>query len=492
MHGMTNRLTLLFRSAYDYLAISRSGLFDAEWYLKNNADIATAGLNPLWHYVRHGATEGRAPSRDFDTRWYRDTYLSAFPVGTYNPLVHYERFGRRLSLKGSPAHDRTHPASHSPAPPSSDPQSIRLAEATSDSLGEAGKRKLGLIALGDRTSPGIDRLHRIGVQFAALGGQTITLSQEDAIDPLFARLGSIIRTDGSALGNVRWAPLADVARRIRSPRPSLFIAASPLAALSVGDRLRLSGARLAVLIDERLSRKPAAENALLFENCDALVFSSQAAFDNAKTLPGFPTERSVVEPFQAELPSSEVPTRTSKTEELTIVGGGECPVRDGLDLFIAMAARVLEVDSKARFKWVGPVSDETQFMITAREDIARYGLLDRFHFVGERSHIASELQDAHILALLSRDNLSVRPLSAAASTRTHVICFAGATAAESVLGGHAVTVPFGRIDTAATEALRLRKVPPAAPIAAPSTPFDFSEFLEDRLGWNTLGEQGAS
>ena len=38
--------------------------FDAPWYLAKNADVAAAGLNPLLHYILHGAGEGRLPKPD--------------------------------------------------------------------------------------------------------------------------------------------------------------------------------------------------------------------------------------------------------------------------------------------------------------------------------------------------------------------------------------------------------------------------------------------
>jgi chromosome segregation ATPase len=39
--------------------IERQGLFDSRAYLKANPDVASAGVNPLRHYLAHGASEGR-------------------------------------------------------------------------------------------------------------------------------------------------------------------------------------------------------------------------------------------------------------------------------------------------------------------------------------------------------------------------------------------------------------------------------------------------
>ena len=68
-------------------------LFDSDWYLEQNRDVAAAGLNPLVHYLRWGAAEGRDPHPLFDSDWYLDkTEMSAAGL---NPLVHYLRWGPR-------------------------------------------------------------------------------------------------------------------------------------------------------------------------------------------------------------------------------------------------------------------------------------------------------------------------------------------------------------------------------------------------------------
>ena len=56
--ALRRRIRLKWRAAL----LKRSGLFDAEWYLRNNPDVASAGMDPLRHYVEFGAKEGRAPN----------------------------------------------------------------------------------------------------------------------------------------------------------------------------------------------------------------------------------------------------------------------------------------------------------------------------------------------------------------------------------------------------------------------------------------------
>ncbi|MGV2288755.1 glycosyltransferase [Trinickia sp. YCB016] len=69
-------------------------LFDSEWYLATNPDVAAAGVNPLLHFIGSGAREGRDPHPLFDTRWYLETNPDVAAAGV-NPLVHFIRSGAR-------------------------------------------------------------------------------------------------------------------------------------------------------------------------------------------------------------------------------------------------------------------------------------------------------------------------------------------------------------------------------------------------------------
>lgn len=42
--------------------LETSGLFDREFYLACNDDVASAGANPTHHWYNHGSEEGRLPS----------------------------------------------------------------------------------------------------------------------------------------------------------------------------------------------------------------------------------------------------------------------------------------------------------------------------------------------------------------------------------------------------------------------------------------------
>src|ERR1022692_4168771 len=82
--------------------IAQSGLFDVAWYLSQNPDIATHGADPIAHYLKQGALEGRDPSRTFSSQWYLEQNPDVRAAG-FNPLVHYLRFGATEGRMPSPA-----------------------------------------------------------------------------------------------------------------------------------------------------------------------------------------------------------------------------------------------------------------------------------------------------------------------------------------------------------------------------------------------------
>jgi GT2 family glycosyltransferase/glycosyltransferase involved in cell wall biosynthesis len=69
-----------------------SGFFDASWYLSRYPDVVTAGLDPLRHFMVHGAVEARDPNQWFDSAWYAEHYADVGSAGV-NPLLHYLQSG---------------------------------------------------------------------------------------------------------------------------------------------------------------------------------------------------------------------------------------------------------------------------------------------------------------------------------------------------------------------------------------------------------------
>lgn len=77
----------------DYLARRRTGkvspvpLFDPQWYLDHNPDVAASGNDPFEHFCAFGAAERRDPCPGFDIAFYAARY--AAEIGGGNPFLHY-------------------------------------------------------------------------------------------------------------------------------------------------------------------------------------------------------------------------------------------------------------------------------------------------------------------------------------------------------------------------------------------------------------------
>lgn len=77
----------------DYRLVKKSGLFDKEFYLAQNPDVARLKIDPIRHYLERGWKEDRNPSETFNTRDYLLANKDVAEAGI-NPLVHFLRFGR--------------------------------------------------------------------------------------------------------------------------------------------------------------------------------------------------------------------------------------------------------------------------------------------------------------------------------------------------------------------------------------------------------------
>ena len=84
-----------------YRTIAASDLFDARWYRSTQVSGAAALMDPVWHYLDHGAQAGLDPSPRFDTSHYVHAHHDVRNSGL-NPLFHYLEYGieeRRSPLR---------------------------------------------------------------------------------------------------------------------------------------------------------------------------------------------------------------------------------------------------------------------------------------------------------------------------------------------------------------------------------------------------------
>ncbi len=91
---LTLQLPARIRERRVVARIWRSGLFDIDYYLRSYPDVQQSALDPVTHYVRSGAREGRDPSPHFDTAFYLAENPDVAAAGM-NPLLHFLTDGAR-------------------------------------------------------------------------------------------------------------------------------------------------------------------------------------------------------------------------------------------------------------------------------------------------------------------------------------------------------------------------------------------------------------
>ncbi|WP_116473342.1 glycosyltransferase [Zobellella maritima] len=83
--------------------IQQSDWFDGVWYCSHYADLQQSTCDPVWHYCRHGAFEGRDPGPLFSTTGYAAFYSRIEqPISTTEALLHFLSIGQVLGYQACP------------------------------------------------------------------------------------------------------------------------------------------------------------------------------------------------------------------------------------------------------------------------------------------------------------------------------------------------------------------------------------------------------
>ncbi|MDB2407702.1 glycosyltransferase [Jannaschia sp.] len=77
----------------DRILVERSGLFDADWYVRRYPDVAESGLEPIEHFLDIGCQIGRNPGPNFDSARYLRDHADVARID-YCPIFHYLRHGK--------------------------------------------------------------------------------------------------------------------------------------------------------------------------------------------------------------------------------------------------------------------------------------------------------------------------------------------------------------------------------------------------------------
>lgn len=86
----------------DYEYIASSAYFDEKWYRKQYPDVGEKWKGDIaFHYLECGWKEGRNPGPYFDGDRYLKLYKK-FLDEEMNPLLHYEKYGKKMGMVASP------------------------------------------------------------------------------------------------------------------------------------------------------------------------------------------------------------------------------------------------------------------------------------------------------------------------------------------------------------------------------------------------------
>ncbi len=92
---ITLQLPTRLRLSRNGRLLSKSPIFDVDFYLSQNRDVADSGVNPIAHYLLLGASEGRDPNALFDSSWYLERYSDVALAGVNLCKVVARQLGER-------------------------------------------------------------------------------------------------------------------------------------------------------------------------------------------------------------------------------------------------------------------------------------------------------------------------------------------------------------------------------------------------------------
>jgi glycosyltransferase involved in cell wall biosynthesis len=390
-----------------------SSFFDSKWYLDRYADVAAAGLDPVDHYTRFGANEGRDPGPRFSSSAYLASRKDV-AAASLNPLIHFLRFGIAEHPGPPPAHSveiRTDAASK---------RSHKTAKALFIShdanIGGAPVVLAGIARwFQDHTNYEVNIICMEGGPWVAAFediGRTLVVSRMSA-------LGQDVAVKSAIRAFVGNEPAFIFVNSVASGR---FLDVNPFASPVFGyvheleKVLRLfpeASARLASQAKHVFCAGPMAARVFQeFTGAPSEKLSSRAPFieiaDEAKYL----------------APSDKVRLRHEmgwSPETLVVMGCGVVHWRKQPDVFVRVAAKVAATtDLDVRFVWIGGGEDIDQM----RALVLDAGLVGRVEFLGHKSReeVRSLLRAADIFALTSlEDPFPLVCLEAAAESVPSVI-----------------------------------------------------------------------
>ncbi|WP_172798470.1 glycosyltransferase [Pseudomonas alabamensis] len=403
----------------NFSAISKSGLFDKEYYYKTYVDVANSGINPIEHYCNHGWQEHRNPSPNFNSHYYLGKNQDVAQAGV-NPFVHWIKYGRHEGRKANIIEIDTtlNIERHTPT--------LLFVSHEASQTGAPAVLLTLMKWLKENTS----------IKFSILVGASGPWNERfKQIAPCF------FFDDDHPQGfeeELKFFCGSDVS--------TIYI--NTIAAGLYAKHLDYLDAELITHVHEmeNLFEIFADSFDYIKQRCNKYIAVSQGSVDALnKRLPAT-AEISFLKPFIDKRPAyaSAASRRTSK---FTIFGCGAVERRKGFDLFCDVAAQMLKMGFQDfKMYWIG--SAENKDLIPTAE-IHKHNVSGYVEWLGPQENVRDHFVNGNVFLLPSREDPYPLVCMEAAECRMPVICFdAAAGGMHSFVEADAgVVVPY--LDTRA-------------------------------------------
>ena len=434
--------------------IVSSGLFDANWYLAKNPDVAQRKIDPLFHYLFFGGFEGRDPGPRFSSAWYLKTNPDV-KKSAINPLMHYLRSGKAEGRAAQPVHspkltavdhsldafDRDWYLKNNPdvVEAGIDPYQHYIQSGKAE--GRLGSLPKKIIQAGRaKFDPSRDTILVVSHDASRTGAPILSLNIVQHLQKKY-NVVSMLLGDGSLAEDFRAAsavvvgpiPMASnpamggfVVKELLKSHKIKFAIVNSIVSYPALVALSKCWVPTMSLIHEfsAYSRpKGIILGAALWSN--ELIFSASVTRDNAvhdhsileyhpfRILPqgqcALPSEESDAASLEKERARALNVMRPEGSPEDTVVvlGIGTVQMRKGVDLFIDCGARVVRSarGRNFRFVWIGQGYDPEKDLLYSAylyDQIQRAGLQDHVFFMKETSNLEAAYETADVLLISSR------------------------------------------------------------------------------------------
>lgn len=472
--------------------IARSGLFDNDWYLGENPDVAATGINPLVHYLLYGGFEGRDPSPFFDSSWYLAQYPDVEAAGI-NPLVHYLQHGGVEGADPSPffdsdwylaqypdvaasginplVHYLLHASRQARGRPADLTGWLRLVrdhgvhEQVNRRIVNVGKKPKILFVTHEASRTGAPLiLLTLLTHFAKSHRYELyTFIAAPPFDLIadFQRYSHVIGGSEHFLFGTDHESLGVLLSTLPGDRPLMAICntANTYAFAAVFKQLMIP---VITLVHEMLYSYPSTAITKIYRSSDKIIFPAEFVQSVANTLVSVPVGKSAVIPqglldpkfcrYARQDARAHVQRELSLSpESLIVLGCGTVSLRKGIDFFVSLAGLVVPHSAlPIHFVWLGSQADQ-MLVYWIKKDIKNLGLAARIHLIGERDEPSLYFGAADIFVLTSREDPFPCVVHEAMAAGAAVIAFENAGGAPEAIETTGILVKYGDIAGMARE-----------------------------------------